>query len=81
MKKIPTDLTTDMVDITIALTFIDGIIGKAIIPLDALDEEMLQVPLGAYIRELLNKDRDMYKPWDEAFGEAEEEDMYYGGLQ
>lgn len=81
MKKIPTDLTTDMVDITIAITFIDGIIGKAIIPLDALDEEMLNAPLGVYIKELLNKNKYMYTPWNEALDEALQEDMYYGGLQ
>lgn len=81
MKKIPTDLTTDMVDVTITITFSEGIVGEVVIPLDELDEEMLNAPFGVYIKELLNKNKYMYTPWDEAFDEALQEDMYYGGLQ
>lgn len=81
MKKIPTDLTTDMVDVTIAITFSEGIVGEVAIPLDELDEEMLNAPLGVYIKELLNKNKYMYTPWNEALDEALQEDMYYGGLQ
>lgn len=81
MKKIPSDLTVCDVDLTIAITFSDGVIGQMVIPMSELDTDMLDAPLGAYISGMLDENEYMYTPWNEAFEDAEQEDLYYGGLQ
>lgn len=81
MKKIPSDLTTDKVTLTIAITFSKGVIGEIVIPFDELDKDMLDIQLGSYISGLFEESNHMYTPWNEAFDEALQEDMYYGGLQ
>lgn len=81
MKKIPSDLTTDKVTLTIAITFSKGVIGEIVIPLDELDKDMLDIQLGSYISGLFEESNHMYTPWNEAFDEALQEDIYYGGLQ
>ena len=81
MKKIPSDLTTDKVTLTIAITFSGGVIGEVAIPFDKLDKDMLDIQLGSYISGLFEESNHMYTPWNEAFDEALQEDMYYGGLQ
>jgi len=81
MKKIPSDLTTDEVILTIAIAFSGGVIGEITIPFDELDKDMLDIQLGSYISGLFEESNHMYTPWNEAFDEALQEDMYYGGLQ
>ena len=81
MKKIPSDLTTDEVILTIAIAFSGGVIGEITIPFDELDKDMLDTQLGSYISGLFEESNHMYIPWNEAFDEALQEDMYYGGLQ
>ena len=81
MKKIPSDLTTDEVILTIAIAFSGGVIGEITIPFDELDKDMLDAQLGSYISGLFEESNHMYTPWNEAFDEALQEDMYYGGLQ
>lgn len=81
MKKIPSDLTTDKVTLTIAITFSEGMIGEIVIPFDELDKDMLDIQLGSYISGLFEESNHMYTPWNEAFDEALQEDIYYGGLQ
>lgn len=82
MKKIPSDLTTDHMNVIISITSEDGVIGRGVIPVnELLDNDFLQIPLGAYIGKLLSSNGDMYTPWNEAFDEVLQEDMYYGGLQ
>ena len=82
MKKIPSDLTTDHMSVIISITSEDGVIGKVVLPVnELLDNNFLQIPLGAYIGELLSSNEDMYTPWNEVFEAHEEGDIYYGGLQ
>ena len=81
MKKIPSDLTTDKVTLTIVITFSKGVIGEIVIPFDELDKDMLDTQLGSYISGLFEESNHMYTPWNEAFDEALQEDIYYGGLQ
>ena len=81
MKKIPSDLTPNDFDLTIAISFKDGIISSVRIPIAELDKETLDAPLGACITELLIESGDMYTPWKEPFEDVEQEDIYYGGLQ
>lgn len=82
MKKIPNDLTTDHMNVIISITFTDGVIGRVVMPVnELLDNGFLQMSLGAYIGEMLSSSGDMYTPWNETFRNAEEEGLYYGGLQ
>ena len=82
MKKIPSDLTTDHMNVIISITFTDGVIGRVVMPVnELLDNGFLQMSLGAYIGEMLSLSGDMYTPWNETFKNAEQEGLYYGGLQ
>ena len=82
MKKIPSDLTTDHMNVIISITFEDGVINKVVIPVnELLDKDFLKIPFGAYIGEILSFNENMYTPWKEVFEAHKEGDIYYGGLQ